>query len=149
MSWEWSGYSAKVFPYRKFEHVTHQRAAAAKLETLLRPGERRRRLAEIAVDSGTLRRWQRWLWSTLPPPGADHALGNFLARVGETAAAERPLLEAAEASPGFFEPHLDLGLVYRELGLRGAAMRSLRNAKTLAPDHPDLAPIAAWRNDGT
>jgi hypothetical protein len=103
--------------------------------------ERLARLARIRVEAGRLEAWRRWLWSTEPPPGDAFALGNFLARAGETAAAERPLLEAAESSPGFFEPHFDLGLVYRDLGNKRAALLALRHAKALAPSHPDLAPI--------
>jgi tetratricopeptide (TPR) repeat protein len=115
---------------------------AARLPEPVAPAERWRRISGIALRSGVTDRWRRWLWSTEPPPAADHALGNFLARLGENAAAERPLLQAIDRSPHFFEPHLDLGLVYRDLGLRAAAVRCLRNAATLAPDHPELAPLA-------
>jgi len=113
----------------------------ARLPTPVGRDERRRRLLEIRVEAGAGARVRRWLWSTRPPPGAAHGLGNFLARLGESAAAERPLLEAAAASPGFFEPHLDLGLVYRALGQRRAALEAFRRAKALAPDHPGLAAI--------
>jgi tetratricopeptide (TPR) repeat protein len=106
--------------------------------------ERRRRLAAVAPRAGRLDRARRWLWSREPPPGAAHGLGNYLARLGENAAAERPLLEAVERSPNFFEPYLDLGLVYRDLGLRAAAVRCLRDAAKLAPDHPELAPLVRW-----
>jgi hypothetical protein len=115
---------------------------AARLPHPVGPEERRRRLSEIHVEASAGDQLRRWLWSTRPPPGAAQGLGNFLARVGESAAAERPLLEASEANPDFFEPHLDLGLVYRELGLRRAALQAFRRAKALAPDHPGLAPIA-------
>jgi hypothetical protein len=115
----------------------------AELPAPLDAAERARRLAGLSVDGNRSTRLRRWLWSRAPAPGADHALGNFLARLGLDAAAERPLPDAATASPGFFEPHLDLGLVYRDLGLPRAALRALRNAKTLAPDHPDLGPIVA------
>jgi hypothetical protein len=113
----------------------------AQLPRPLGRDERRRRLSQLPVESGSLERARRWLWSTRPAPGAAYGLGNFLARVGEDGAAERPLLEAAEAHPDFYEPYLDLGLVYRDLELRGAALHVLRKAKQLEPDHPGLAPL--------
>jgi len=116
---------------------------AARLPLPVERGERQRRLARIPPAPSDLERWLRWLWSSELPPGTAHALGNFLARLGENAAAERPLLDSIETSPHFYEPYLDLGLVYRDLGLRRAAVRCLRHAAALAPEHEDLAPIAA------
>lgn len=114
----------------------------ARLPAPLAPDERRRELDALALESGPRERLRRWLWSREPPPGAAHGLGNFLARLGENAAAERPLLAAIAESPHFYEPRLDLGLVYRDLGLRRAALRCLRDAAALAPDRQDLAPLA-------
>jgi Flp pilus assembly protein TadD len=97
------------------------------------------------VAAGAGARLRRWIWSTQRAPGAAHGLGNFLARLGEDPAAERPLLRAAARSPDFFEPHLDLGLVYRRLGLRREALLAFRRAKALAPDHPGLEAIEPVR----
>jgi Flp pilus assembly protein TadD len=79
------------------------------------------------------------MWSTESPPADLHGLGSVLLAVDRLAAAERPLLAAAAASPGFWEPHLGLGALYQRLGMRGAALQAFRNAHALAPDHPDLA----------
>src|SRR4029453_11039530 len=76
-----------------------------------------------------------------PPPGAAHGLGNFLARIDLFEAAERPLLEAARMSRGFYEPPLDLGLLYQRARLRRLALASYKHALALAPDHPDLTPL--------
>ena len=66
-------------------------------------------------------------------------MGSFLLAVGRLDVAERPLLAAAAASPGFWEPHLDLGVLYQRRRMPGAALRAFRNAHALAPDHPQLA----------
>ena len=66
------------------------------------------------------------MWSTEPPPGALHGLGGFLLAIDRLEAAERPLLAAAAAHPGFWEPHLDLGVLYQRRGLPGPALQSFR-----------------------
>jgi hypothetical protein len=112
---------------------------AAGLPDPLSGDERQRLLARVSVQASRSARLRRWLWSGEPPPAALHGLGSFLLAVDRLDAAERPLLAAAAASPGFWEPHLDLGVLYQRLGMRGAALAAFRNAHALAPDHPDLA----------
>jgi hypothetical protein len=111
----------------------------ARLPDPLRSAERERLLAGVSVQASRGARLRRWMWSTESPPADLHGLGSFLLAVDRLAAAERPLLAAAAASPGFWEPHLDLGALYQRLGMRGAALQAFRNAHALAPDHPDLA----------
>jgi tetratricopeptide (TPR) repeat protein len=114
---------------------------AAALPAPVAPEERERLFAEISVDAGPVASLRRWLGSREPPPGAVHGLGNFLARIDLFEAAERPLLEAALESPGFYEPHLDLGLLYQRARLRRLALASYKHALALAPDHPDLVKL--------
>jgi hypothetical protein len=115
---------------------------AAVLPAPVATDERERLFAQIQVDAGTPASLRRWLWSREAPPGALHGLGNFLARIDLFEAAERPLLDAAMQSPGFYEPHLDLGLLYQRAQLRRLALASYRRALALAPDHPDLAALS-------
>jgi Flp pilus assembly protein TadD len=110
----------------------------ATLPRVVLPEERERLFAAIRVDAGRAAALRRWLWSREPAPGAVHGLGNFLAQIDLLEAAERPLLEAAALHPGFYEPHLDLGVLYQRARLRRMALASYRNALALAPDHPDL-----------
>ncbi|HXK25722.1 MAG TPA: hypothetical protein VMS55_23835 [Myxococcota bacterium] len=114
---------------------------AASLPSPVGDEERERLFAAIEVDTGPVAGLRRWLWSREPPPGAVHGLGNFLARIGLMLPAERPLLEAARQSRGFYEPHLDLGLLYQHAALRRLALASYKRALALAPDQPDLAPL--------
>lgn len=114
---------------------------AATLPAPVGERERERLFAQIAVDAGPVAALRRWLASREPPPGAAHGLGNFLTRIDLLQAAERPLLEAALQSRGFYEPHLDLGLLYQKAGLRKLALASYRHALALAPDHPELAAL--------
>jgi hypothetical protein len=114
----------------------------AALPRALESEERERLFAAIEVDAGRVAALRRWLWSRERPPGAAHGEGNLLARIGRLEPAERPLLEAAQAARGFYEPHLDLGLLYQKAGLRRLALASYQRALALAPRHPDLAPLA-------
>ena len=114
---------------------------AARLPDLLRQGEREHLLAGVSVEASRSARLRRWMWSTEPPPGALHGLGGFLLAIDRLEAAERPLLAAAAAHPGFWEPHLDLGVLYQRRGLGGLALQSFRNAHALAPDHPELSAL--------
>jgi tetratricopeptide (TPR) repeat protein len=114
---------------------------AAPLPRAVGAEEREQLFAKISVDGGRLAAARRWLWSREPPPGDVHGLGSFLARIDRVEAAERPLLEAAAQHPGFYEPHLDLGVVYQHAGLRRLALASYRHALALAPDHPGLAAL--------
>jgi hypothetical protein len=111
----------------------------AALPAAVDTAERERRFAEIRADGSRTRALRRWLWSRERPPGAEHGLGNFLARIDRLEAAERPLLAAAAASPDFVEPQLDLGVLYQRAGMRRLALESYRRALALAPDHPELA----------
>ena len=112
---------------------------AASLPRAVGSDERERLFSGIRVDAGRAAALRRWLWSREPAPGAVHGLGNFLARIELFESAERPLLDAALKHRGFYEPHLDLGLLYQKANLRRLALASYRHALALAPDHPDLA----------
>lgn len=115
------------------------RPAAALPATVLRD-ERRAALDALARET-TRRGLSHWLWSTERPPGAAHGLGSFLLAVGRPAAAEAPLLEAAAAHPGFWEPRLDLGLLYRAEKRPHAAMLAFQSARRLFPEHPGLSAL--------
>jgi hypothetical protein len=115
--------------------------APAQLPRAVASDERERLFARIEVDAGRAAALRRWLWSRERPPGALHGLGNLLARIGLFEPAERPLLEAARQARGFYEPHLDLGVLYQEAGLRRLALASYERALALAPTHPDLVPL--------
>ena len=114
---------------------------AASLPSPVGAEERERLFGEITVDAGPVASLRRWLWSRERPPGAVHGLGNFLARIELMLPAERPLLESAMRSRGFYEPHLDLAILYQHAALRRLALASYKRALALAPDHPDLAPL--------
>jgi tetratricopeptide (TPR) repeat protein len=101
-------------------------------------GERRLRLASLHVEPGALARARRWLLSREPAPGSRHELGTVLVTLGRTAEAERPLLDAAEESPGFWEVHNNLGVLYRRLGLAREALVAYQNALALNPGEPTL-----------
>jgi hypothetical protein len=101
----------------------------------------------LTVDARWSARARRWLWPSESAPGAPYALGSFLLAVDRPAEAERPLLAAAAASRGFWEPHFDLGVLYKRLGLPGPARLAFTNALALAPDHPELSPLRV-RRDG-
>ncbi len=111
----------------------------ARLPDPLGRSEREHLLAGVSVQASRGARLRRWVWSTVSPPEGLHGLGSLLLAIDRLAVAERPLIAAAAASPGFWEPHLDLGVLYQRRGMRGLALRSFRNAHALAPDHPDLA----------
>jgi hypothetical protein len=95
-------------------------------------------LAAVHVQGNA---FTRWFAPTRAPLAATHGLGNLLARAGFPEAAESLLLDAVQRHPDDFEPHLDLGLVYRTLGLDAEALRSFEHALALAPDHPGLAAL--------
>jgi len=126
-----------------FARVAGPNAAlpAASLPRAVASDEREQMFAAIEVDAGRRPALRRWLWSREPPPGALHGLGNLLARMELFEPAERPLLEAAQRARSFYEPHLDLGLLYQKAGLRRLALASYQRALALAPDHPELAPL--------
>ena len=113
----------------------------AALPAAVAEDERERRFAEIRVDAGRGAALRRWLWSRERPPGAQHGLGNFLARIDRLEAAERPLLASARRHPGFFEPHFDLGGLYQRAGLRRLALASYQRALALEPGRPELAAL--------
>lgn len=102
--------------------------------------ERLAALADLAVDARRSTRVRRWLWPSKPTPWEPYALGSFLLAADRPAEAERPLLAAAAASEGFWEPHFDLGVLYQRLGLPGPARQAFSNALALAPEHPALSP---------
>jgi hypothetical protein len=108
---------------------------------------RRAALADLAVDARWSDRARHWLWPSEPSPGAAYALGSFLLAVDRPAAAERPLLAAAAASRAFWEPHFDLGVLYKRMGLPGPARQAFSNALALTPDHPELSPLRVRRDE--
>jgi hypothetical protein len=115
--------------------------AAAVLPEPLLPAERRRRWAAWpAPKEGPARLWS-WLVSTEADAGSPHHLGGFLLALGLPDRAEGPLLEAVIRGPEAWEPALNLGVAYRELGLNGLALRAFRRAHALVPDHPDLVAL--------
>jgi len=121
---------------------------AASLPRSVGSDERERLFSGIRVDAGRAAALRRWLWSREPAPGAVHGLGNLLARIELFEPAERPLLEAALLHRNFYEPHLDLGLLYQKAGMRRLALASYRHALALAPHHPDLAPLGEALREG-
>ncbi len=104
--------------------------------------ERDRRLTRLRVPEGLSARAWRWLASRERPPGDSYGLGSFLLSLGLPRHAEAPLLSAAAESPGFYEPHFDLGVLYQRLERWGAARHAFRNALALEPDLPELAPLS-------
>jgi hypothetical protein len=103
--------------------------------------EREQLFDAIEVHAGRAAALRRWLWSRERPPGAQHGLGNFLARIDRLEPAERPLLTSARRHPGFFEPHFDLGGLYQRAGMGKLALTSYRRALALAPGRPELAAL--------
>lgn len=92
----------------------------------------------VHVDGSRSARLWRWLTSPEPAPGAAYELGGLLVTLGRLAQAEAPLLEAVRTSPGFWEVHNNLGVLYERRQVWPAALFFASNALTLAPDDAGL-----------